>query len=341
MAPTKQPVVFVSLTGDEEIKLYDIDLQTGALSLRAKSNAHGPSGALFLHPTLDVLYDAHVEATTLASFALDRESGQLTRINQVDTGIGIPAHLVTDRSGRFLLTAYYGGGGITVHRLGADGSIGEQLQHIDTGPKAHAVYITPDNRFVFVPHVCPTNKTCQYRFDAETGTLAPNDPFELAPPDENTGPRHICFGQHGDIAYIINEQGNTVTAHRFDHKLGTLARFQHLSTLPASHPQDGGATAHIEVHPNGQWAYGSNRGHDSIALFHIQQDGSLHPFGHYPVPASPRSFNCDSSGHYLYCAGEAADRMRAFRIDQNTGALEEFAEYEVGHKPFWVMTTSI
>lgn len=339
MTNTKQPVVFVSSTGDEEIALYDIDIQTGVLALRAKSKAHGPSGALFLHPNLDVLYDAHVESTTLASFQLDRDSGQLTLLNQVDTGIGIPAHLVTDRSGRFLLTAYYGGGGITVHRLGADGAIGEQLQHIDTGPKAHAVYITPDDRFVFVPHVCPTNKTCQYRFDAETGLLSPNEPFELMPPDENTGPRHICFGKSGDIAYIINEQGNTVSAHRFDAGKGTLERFQHLSTLPSDHPQDSGATAHIEVHPNGQWAYGSNRGHDSIVLFHIQQDGALTAHGHYPVPASPRSFNCDPSGHYLYCAGEAADRMKAFRIDQSTGALAEFAEYEVGHKPFWVMTT--
>jgi 6-phosphogluconolactonase len=339
MANTAQPVVFVSLTGDEKIKLYDVDAQTGALSLRTTSDAHGPSGALFLHPTLDVLYDAHVESTTLASFQLDKSTGQLTRINQVDTGIGIPAHLVTDRTGRFLLTAYYGGGGITVHRLGDDGSIGEQLQHIDTGPKAHAVYITPDNRFVFVPHVCPTNKTCQYRFDAETGLLSPNEPFELAPPDEHTGPRHICFGQNGETAYIINEQGNTATAHRFDAEAGTLERFQHLSTLPVDHPQDSGATAHIEVHPNGQWAYGSNRGHDSIALFHIQQDGSLAPHGHYSVPASPRSFNCDPSGHYLYCAGEGADRMKAFRIDQSTGALAEFAEYEVGHKPFWVMAT--
>ncbi|MFT5087763.1 MAG: 6-phosphogluconolactonase [Candidatus Latescibacterota bacterium] len=339
MTQPGQPVVFVSLTGDEKIKIYDIDAQTGTLSVRAANSAHGPSGALFLHPHLDVLYDAHVESSTLSSFQLDKTSGQLTHINQVDTGLETPAHLITDSAGRFLLTAYYGGGGITVHRLGSDGSIGEQLQHIDTGPKAHAVYMTPDDRFVFVPHVCPTNKTCQYRFNAETGLLTPNDPFELAPPDENTGPRHICFGPKGDVAYIINEQGNTATAHRFDGDKGTLERFQHLSTLPADHPQDGGATAHIEVHANGQWAYGSNRGHDSIVLFHIDPDGSLRPQGHYPVPASPRSFNIDPSGHYLYCAGEGADRMKAFRIDQSTGALAEFAEYEVGHKPFWVMTT--
>ena len=78
------------------------------------------------HPTLDVLYDAHVESTTLASFRINKTTGRVTLFNSVDTGIGIPAHSVTDSQGRYLLTAYYGGGGITVHRLGSDGSIGQQ-----------------------------------------------------------------------------------------------------------------------------------------------------------------------------------------------------------------------
>ena len=242
MAATKQSVVFVSLTGDEEIKLYDIDSQTGALSLRTTSDAHGPSGALFLHPTLDVLYDAHVESTTLASFQLDKSTGQLTRINQVDTGIGIPAHLVTDRTGRFLLTAYYGGGGITVHRLGADGSIDEQLQHIDTGPKAHAVYITPDNRFVFVPHVCPTNKTCQYRFDAETGLLSPNEPFELAPPRQKYRPApYLLWPKWRDRLYHQR-------AGQYGHGASLRRRNRHAGEIPTPLDLAGGP-------PAGQWCY--------------------------------------------------------------------------------------
>src|SRR2546423_14741722 len=101
----RQPVVFVSLTGDEQIKLYDLDLSSGALHLRTTSNAHGPSGALCLHPNGKVLYDAHVLSTTLASFRFDANSGALALINKVDTGIEVPAHLITDRSGRFRLTS--------------------------------------------------------------------------------------------------------------------------------------------------------------------------------------------------------------------------------------------
>ena len=335
-----RPVVFVSLTGNEQIKAYDQDRETGSLTLRSTSDTHGPSGALCLHPSGNLMYDAHVESTTLAAFRLDTGSGELALINKVDTGIGISAHLVTDRRGRFLLTVYYGGGGITVHRLGEDGAIGELVQYINTGEKAHAVLLTVEDRYVIVPHVCPTNKTSQFRFDAETGLLAPNDPAVLDPPDDETGPRHICFRPEGDVAYIVNEQGNTVTAHRFDSERGTLTIFQNVSTLPDGY-EEGGATAHVEVHRNGKWAYASNRGHDSIVGFNVAEDGALTAFGHVPVPASPRSFNIDPDGRYLYCAGEAAGVMTAYRVDQSDGSLHPLRDYTVGDKPFWVMATTL
>lgn len=336
----KRTVLFVSLTGDEQIKFYDFDPRSGALHLRTVSNAHGPSGALCLHPNGKVIYDAHVLSTTLASFRLDANSGELTLINKIDTGIETPAHLITDRHGRFLLTAYYTGGGITVHRLDADGAIGELVQYVNTGEKAHAVLAAVDDSFVFVPHVCPVNKTNQFRFDGATGLLTPNHPAELVPPDDNTGPRHICLGPGGDVAYIVNEQANTVTAHHFDSTQGTLTAFQNISTLPADYT-GGGNTAHVEVHPNGRWLYASNRGHDSIVGFQIASDGSLRPFGYFPVPASPRSFNIDPTGAFLYCAGEAADRMTAYGVDEVSGALEPLADYAVGKSPFWVMMTTL
>lgn len=339
-SPSGRTVVFVSLTGDEQVKAYDQDRDTGDLTLRSTSDAHGPSGALCLHPSGNLLYNAHVESTTLAAYRLDRNSGGLSLINKVDTGITIPAHLVTDRHGRFLLTVYYGGGGITVHRLGGDGAIGELVQYINTDEKAHAVCLAALDRYVIVPHVCPTNKTNQFRFDAETGRLTPNEPAVLSPPDEETGPRHICFRPGGDVAYIVNEQGNTVTAHLFDADRGTLEIFQNVSTLPVDW-EEGGFTAHVEVHRNGKWTYASNRGHDSIVGYDVAADGALSAFGHVPVPASPRSFNVDPDGRFLYCAGEAAGVMTAYRVDPSDGTLHPLRDYNVGDKPFWVMATTL
>ena len=339
-SPSGRTVVFVSLTGDEQVKAYDQNRETGALTLRSTSDAHGPSGALCLHPAGNLMYNAHVESTTLASYRLDAGSGELSLINLVDTGIEIPAHLVTDRRGRFLLTVYYGGGGITVHRLGGDGAIGELMQYINTGEKAHAVYLAVEDRYVIVPHVCPTNKTNQFRFDAETGRLTPNEPAVLNPPDEETGPRHICFRPGGDVAYIVNEQGNTVTAHHFDAESGTLEIFQNVSTLPDDW-EEGGFTAHVEVHRNGKWAYASNRGHDSVVGYDVAADGALNAFGHVSVPASPRSFNVDPDGRFLYCAGEAAGVMTAYSVNQSDGTLHPLRDYNVGDKPFWVMATTL
>ena len=133
-SPSGRTVVFVSLTGDEQVKAYDQDRETGALTLRSTSDAHGPSGALCLHPAGNLMYNAHVESTTLASYRLDTDSGELSLVNKVDTGIGIPAHLVTDRRGRFLLTVYYGGGGITVHRL--DGKTARSASSCSTSTRA-------------------------------------------------------------------------------------------------------------------------------------------------------------------------------------------------------------
>ena len=336
----QQSIIFVSLTGDETISVYDVN-SDGTLSMRSTNPAHGPSGALCLHPNLNIVYDAHVESTTLASFKINRETGTLHHQNQVDTGIEIPAHMATDSNGNFLLTTYYGGGGISVHRLEPDGSIGSQVQHIQTGEKAHAVYITPDDSFVFVPHVCPTNHIRQFIFNKETGQLSDNETSRLEPPDDETGPRHICFHPSGEVAYVINEQGMTISKFEYDHSKGHLERTQHLSSLPEGYANDNGATAHIEVHPNGKWLYGSNRGHDSIVGMNIADNGSLTPSNFFSVPTSPRSFSIEATGHFLYCAGEAAGQIRAFKINQNNGDLSPFSDYTVGNKPFWVMAACL
>ena len=330
--------VFVALTGDEKIRTYSMDAGSGALELAGVSPAHGPIGALTPGPSGDRVYGAHVGSTELSSYRLDRTSGALEHINKVATGHATPALAVACGGGRFLIAGYYTGGGVTVHAVADDGSIGDLVQRVDTGEKAHAVLIDPTERFVFIPHVCPVNKTSQFRFDSSSGQLTANDPAEVIPPDDYTGPRHMCFGPGGDVVYTVNEQGNSVTAHRYDADRGTLEIFQTVSTLPEGYAETSHC-AHVEVHPNGRWLYASNRGPgDSIAGFEIAGDGRLTPFGHYPVPSSPRSFNIDPGGRFCYCTGEAADLMRCFRVDQESGSLERLGEdIEVGKSPFWTM----
>ena len=338
MTDASRYFVFVALTGDEEIRTYSMDAGSGALKLAGVSPAHGPIGALTLGPSGDRVYGAHVGSTELASYRLDRTTGALEHINKVATGHATPCLAVACGGGRFLIAGYYTGGGVTVHAIADDGSIGDLAQRVDTGEKAHAVLIDPTERFVFIPHVCPNNKTSQFRFDSSSGELTANDPAEVTPPDDITGPRHMCFGPGGDVVYTVNEQGNSVTAQRYDADGGTLEIFQTVSTLPDGYAETSHC-AHVEVHPNGRWLYASNRGPgDSIVGFEIGDDGRLSPFGHFPVPSSPRSFNIDPGGGFCYCTGEAANQMRCFRVDQESGRLEPFGDdIEVGKSPFWTM----
>ena len=333
--------VFVALTGDEQIRAYSRDSATGALELKETRSAHGKIGSLHLHPSKDVMYGAHVGTSHLSSYRLDRSTGTLTHINTVDAEKMVPALAITDNVGRFLITSYYSGGGVTVHRLRDDGSIGDLAQYVATGEKAHAVLIDESDRFVFVPHVCPNNQTFQFRFDSVTGELTPNDPPKLAAPDDNSGPRHMCFGPGRDVVYTVNEQGNHVTAQHFDANRGTLEIFQHVPTLPSGYDEES-ACAHVEVHPNGKWLYASNRGPgDTIVGYDIANNGTIEAMGHFPVPSSPRSFNIDPSGRFCYCAGEQADRMHSFAVNQDTGQLEPLDEYDVGSSPFWVLALDL
>src|SRR6185369_4463270 len=208
----------------------------------------------------------------LASFRLDAGTGKLTHISTVTVGPD-PAHISTDRTGRFLLTAYYVDAKVTVHAIGKDGALSEKpLQSIPTADKAHAIVPDPSDRFVFVPHTDP-DVIFQFAFDAKTGHLTANSPAKLTTP-KGTGPRHLVFHPSRPIAYVANEQGSGVTAYALDTKAGTLRPLQTVSTLPKDF-KGTNACAEIRIHPSGKFLYVSNRGHDSIACFALDEEGRV------------------------------------------------------------------
>ena len=130
MADASRYFVFVALTGDRQIQAWSMDPATGALELQTVSDAHGPIGSLHLHRPTNMVYGAHVQSTELSSYRLDTATGALDHVNSVDTGLATPALAVTDGAGRHLIASYYTGGGVTVHRIAGDGSIGEQVQYV-------------------------------------------------------------------------------------------------------------------------------------------------------------------------------------------------------------------
>jgi 6-phosphogluconolactonase len=320
------------------IYLCHLDPGTGRIQTLTLAGETDNPSFLAIHPTRRYLYAvgeisnyAGRKSGAVSAFRIDPETGLLALLNQQPSQGTGPCHVVVDRTGRNVLVANYGSGSAACLPIARDGRLGKatsSVQHEGSsvnprrqqGPHAHAIELDAANRFAFVPDL-GLDKVFIYRFDAERGQLAPNDPpwVAVAP---GSGPRHFAFHPSGRFAYVINEMGSTVTAFRYDAPRGALESIQTVSTLPEGFKGEN-TTAEIAVHPSGKFLYGSNRGHDSIAIFAIDAStGKLRAVGHEPTQGkTPRNFALDPTGRYLLAANQATDNVVVFRIDATTGAL--------------------
>ncbi len=327
--------VYISNSGSNFFSHFLMDEGSGALVPQANVELEGAPGAVTVRPDGTQMFVALRSAQKLASYAVDREKGTLVKLAETSLAEG-PPYLFLDNRGAFLLSSYYGSGQVGVHGVAADGAISDQpLQMIPTAVHAHSIQTDRTNRFALVPHTNPANAIFQFRFDEQTGRLTPNDPPKIEPATPE-GPRHFAFHPTRDLLYSVNENGSTVSAHHFDPEAGTLASFQVISTLPTGFDNEDNTTAEIKITPDGQFLYGSNRGHDSLALFAIGDDGRLTAKGHYPTEATPRFFELDPSGRFVYAVGQGSGRLRSYSIDVDTGELTPLEQHEVGASPLWI-----
>lgn len=263
----------------------------------------------------------------VSAFAIDPTSGKLTFINQVPARGTGTCHAVVDATGKNLLAANFGSGSVAVFPLKADGSLqpasafeqdtGTGPNPRQAGPHAHAINLTPDNRFALASEF-GSDRLLLYRFDAAAGTIKAANPPELklAPA---SAPRHLAFHPDGKTAYSVNEIDNTITVIAYDGAQGTFRNVETLSTLPAGF--DGRNTAaEVVVHPGGRFLYASNRGHHTLAVFAIAADGRLKLLTHVPSGGrTARGFSVDPSGRWLIAANQDTHNIAVFRIDPATG----------------------
>jgi len=270
----------------------------------------------------------------VSAFAIDRKTGKLTFLNEVPSRGTDPCYVTLDKSGEYVLVANYGGGNVAAFPILNDGRLGEAaafIQHTgrghdperQEGPHAHEIELANDNRFAIAADL-GLDELLIYHFDAAHGTLSPtNPPFAKVQP--GSGPRHFAFHPNGKYVYVINEMGSTVTAFSYAAH-GTLKEQQTISTLPQDF-KGKNDTAEIEVHPKGKFLYGSNRGHDSIAVFAIGPKGMLKAVEYVSTEGKmPRSFAIDPTGSYLFAANQGSNKIVVFRIDSKTGHLRPTGE---------------
>ncbi len=336
-------VYFGTYTGGENsskgIYRSTLDLETGGLSQPVlAAEAKNPS-FLEIHPNGKYLYAVSESgaAGTVSAFAIDAETGNLKLLNQQPSGGSGPCHVNIDRTGKNALVANYGSGSASVIPIQPDGRLAKPtgfVQHEGSSvnpnrqkePHAHSVNLSPDNHVAFVADL-GIDKIMIYRLDAEKGTIVPNDPpfVRLKP---GSGPRHFAFHPSGKFAYVINELACTVTAFAYEPASRTLSEIQTIPTLPAEF-SGSSSCAEVRVHPNGKFLYGSNRGHDSIAVYRIDPAKGTLTLVEFKTAdiKTPRNFNIDPTGKFCLVANQGSDSVVVFRIDPQTGALES-----TGHK---------
>lgn len=309
-----------------------LDGESGALSTPVLAAAASDPGWITFSPDKQFLFAIHASPGQAISFRIEPGAGTLTPVFAPTDGVraGPPCHLAVDATGRTLLAANYGEGYVAAIPIHADGTLGApraikhegRSVHPTRQGKAyvHSVTPSPDNRHVIVADL-GVDRIYSYALDAANATLTPAAaPFVATAP--GAGPRHFKFGPTGRHAYAINELGNTIVAYDFDAATGALTAKQTVATLPPAYHEPS-TTAEIRLHPNGRFLYGSNRGHDSIAVFAIAPtDGTLTPVEIIPSGGkTPRNFALSPDGKWLVCGHQDTALLTVFRVDATTGRL--------------------
>lgn len=304
------------------------DPATGALRVLGVTGGIANPSFLALHPSLPVLYAVSEASRTggeVIAFAIDGATGALTELNRQSTHGSSPCHVSVEASGQFAFVANYVTGNVCLYPLTANGELqpaSDVVQHRGSGinasrqegPHAHSVTVDPHNRHVVAADL-GLDRLFVYGWDAATKKLVLKGTG--ATPD-GAGPRHIAY--HPKFVYAINELDSTMSVFRYDAERGDLNLVETVSTLPADFS---GVSYCADVHlsASGKFLYGSNRGHDSIVVFAVDEaSGKLTTLGYASTQGSfPRNFAIDPSGQFLLAANQNSSSVAVYRIDAVSG----------------------
>ncbi|MDE2887181.1 MAG: lactonase family protein [Gemmatimonadota bacterium] len=328
---------YITVSSEDRILKYRMDPGTGDLDFEYSIPAEGAPGPLAVDPDRGYLYLSRRGVREISAYSVDSGTGGLTPLGSVSVEADA-CYLSTDRNGRFLLSASYGGGMAYVHAIRQDGTLSDSPVHTTkTLPKAHFILTDPSNRLAFLPHVGESNTIIGFRFNEDTGALREVSRTSHGP---DVGPRHLAFHPELNTVYASNEQGSSVTAYLLDPGSGILESLQTLSTLPEGFNGEN-TCAQIHIHPSGRYLYVSNRGHDSIACFAVDGTGRLTGIGIQRTEPVPRAFGIDPTGHFLFAGGQDSGRLASYRIDAQTGRLSPLRTYTVGKQSMWVLILAL
>ncbi|MBE6369098.1 MAG: lactonase family protein [Lentisphaerae bacterium] len=263
----------------------------------------------------------------VASFRI-KADGSLEYLNMVAANGKSTCYVATAPGGKYLYAANYSSSNISEFTLNSDGSIRELKRSImfsgsgpderQNMPHPHFTDFTPDGRQLMVIDL-GTDEIRLFDFDPEAGLLNVEKPDVFKVEPAGSGPRHIIFNRAGNMAYLLNEIGNTVCV--LDFADGKFTFRQLVNTLPESVEIYSKASA-IRLSADERFLFASNRGYDSTAVFKILADGTLELQDVVPSEGeSPRDVNFLPGGEFFAMANEFSDNLSLFAYDKAAGKL--------------------
>lgn len=340
---------------EESIFLYHLNPETGELK-RIMGFAGGKKTSyMALDKQHRYLYAINEqddyegkESGAVCSFSVDQQTGYLTFLNRVPTLGSLPVHIKICERDKTLLVANYRTGNVAAFPIKKNGQLArasDLKQHRGGGPNearqesAHAHYITfsPNHRFVFVVDL-GLDKVLQYHLDNTTKALSPADVPVAFTAKPGTGPRQLSFHPNGRFGYLIYELKPLVTALLYNSESGTFSEIHTIATVPDDYKGENKCGG-ISVSPDGKYLYGSNRGHDSIVVYAIDEDtGKLTHVENVRTGGEwPREFTTDLTGNILLVANQRSDNVVSFRIDKTTGKLKATGYLDEVEKPVFLL----
>ena len=345
--PTEQPApqpdyfVFVGTYtkgNSEGIYVYRLNMETGSLTYVNKATGIRNPSFLALDSSYSYLYAVGETdefngqmGGSVHAYRIDHATGALTALNSQPSGGVAPCYISLDHSGKWLMTANYGGGNLMIYPIGADGNIGspaDTAQHAGQGPNpdrqqaphAHSILTDPTNSRVFAADL-GIDQLVVYQLDQAKGQLQPDSSLFIRA-EPGAGPRHFEFHPNGQLLFVINELNSSISSYRYDPNTGTTSLVETVSTLPADFTENN-TCADIHLSPDGKFVYGSNRGHNSIVAFTVDATtGKMTYVSHTPTQGeTPRNFGMDPTGKYLLVANQNTENVLVLQRDSNTGML--------------------
>lgn len=332
---TAREILYIGTASESGIHVYEFE--RGKLSFTPLQTVSAVKPTfLAIHPGKGFLYSVNRVSLapgkdwgSVAAWAVDAQSGELTLLNEQSTHGKDPNHISLDQTGEWAFVTNFRGDNIAVFPILGDGTLGEASDvkdHTETAqdgtgitPHPHSIMPSPGNHYFYVQNL-GTDKIITYTLDRATGRLNHVNRDIAAP--KGSGPRHALFSADGRYYYVAEELGSSISSYRYNAKTGELNFLQRLSTLPSGYT---GATkvADIQLHPNGKFLYVSNRGHDSVAIYKVDPvSGHLGFIKTQPALGKhPRNILIDPKGQFLMLANEQSDKVVVFTLDEETGDI--------------------